>query len=186
MLTFRELYEQSTKTYDFKIGIAGDLPEDFLSNLETALKRFDVINVKKTKTTPVQERPLDFPQLQNTQVNFFEITIRYPTTPQILREFIAQICKINTSYIIVRYPDEPIERYQEDTETKPYKTLLDTPLEGESAQNDVGQTRIMELIRELEQSRKERAHDPAAGAPKGTQEKMPEPAASSSPIGSKK
>lgn len=186
MLNFRELYEQKTKTYDFKIGIAGDLPEDFLTNLETALKRFDVINVKKTKTTPVQERPLDFPQLQNIQVNFFETTVRYPTTPQIMREFVAQTCKINSSNIIVRYPDEPIERYQEETETKPYKTLLDTPYEDSSHQETVGQNRVMELIREIEKSRKERAHDPAAGATQTKQDKMPDSETGVSPIGSKK
>lgn len=186
MITFKQLYEQKTKTYDFIIGVAGDLPENFVSELETSLKRFDVVNLTKTKTTPIQERPLDFPQHQNVQVNFFNTTVRYPTTPQIMREFIAQTCGVHSSNVIVRYPDEPIEKYQETKDKEPYESLLDTPMEGESAQESVGTNRVMELLKELEKSRTEREHDPGSAAPQEKENRMKENPNTTSPLGSKK
>ena len=38
---------------------------------------------------------------------------------------------------------------------------------GESAQESVGDSRVMNLLKELEVARKEREIDPMAGAPKG-------------------
>ena len=186
MISFKELYEQKTKTYDFIIGVAGDLPENFVTTLETSLKRFDVVNLTKTKTTPIQERPLDFPQQQNVQVHFFNTTIRYPTTPQILREFISQTCGVHASNVIVRYPDEPIEKYQETVEKEPYESLLDTPLGGESAQHSVGSNRVMELMKELEKARAEREHDPSAAAPTEKENRMKDSTDTKSLLGSKK
>lgn len=186
MLKFKEIYEQKSKTYSFKIGVAGDIPENFANTLETALKRFDVVNLSKTKTTPIQERPLDFPQHQNVQVHFFETEIRYPTTPQIMREYVAQTCGVSAANVIVRYPDEPIEQYQEQTENKPYEALLDTPLEGESAQQSVAGNRVMELLKELEKARAEREHDPGAAAPQTKENRMSDSSDTISPLGSKK
>lgn len=186
MTRFKDLYEQKSKVYSFKIGIAGDLPENFANTLETALKRFDVTNLSKAKTTPIQERPLDFPHHQNVQVHFFETSVRYPTTPQIMREYIAQTCGVHSNNIIVRYPDEPIERYQEKTKDEPYEALLDTPLGGESAQQSVAGNRVMELLKELEKARGEREHDPGAAAPQTKEEKMGDATGTNSPLGSKK
>lgn len=186
MIRFKDLYEQKSKTYGFTIGVAGDLPDNFTNKLETALKRFDVVSFSVKKTTPVQERPLDFPQLQNVPVHFFHTEVKYPTTPQILREFIAQSCGVNTSFVIVRYPEEPIEKYQEESDKKPYETLLDTPLGGESAQKSVANNRVMELLKELETSRKQREHDPSAAAPQTKEQRMGDTMGVQSPIGSKK
>src|SRR6056300_944027 len=47
-----------------KIGVAGILPEGFVDQFETAMQKFQVVNMGAGKKTPIQERPLDFPQLQ--------------------------------------------------------------------------------------------------------------------------
>ena len=68
---FQELLNESKKTYAFKIGIAGVLPEGCEESIKTCLQKYDVASISKGKKTPITERPLDFPQLENIYpVNF--------------------------------------------------------------------------------------------------------------------
>lgn len=157
MKTLREYLAESKKTYAFKIGIAGDLPEDLESKLKMALEKYSIAEFKKTKTTPVQERPLDFPQLMNTTVTFYEVSINYPTTEAILEEYLGSTCGVNRSHIIVRNPNAPAEIQKEIKEPEVYEPLLTKEhIDAPSAQKDVGQSRIMDLLKELEIARKDR------------------------------
>jgi len=169
MRSFKEILTESKKTYEFKIGIAGpDCTPECVSTMETALKRYKVVNLSPGKKTPIQERPLDFPQLQNMEVTYFEAELEYPTTSQVLQEYIGQCCGIDQAYVIVRNMNDPREEYQETKDDAPYETMLDEEdMGGESAQQDVGTNRVMDLLKELETARKENEHSGAEGAPVG-------------------
>ena len=187
MKTFAEYLTESKKLYQFKIGIAGELPEDIEDNLETALKKFSVFNMTSGKRTPIAERPLDFPQLQNMEVTYYEADLQYPTTVQILQEYLGQMCRVPQSHIIVRNLNEPQERYQEESVDSdvPYESLLNTEdMGGESAQESVGESRVMELLKELEKARSEREVNPARGGPQGESQDISPNTETKSPIGS--
>jgi phosphoketolase len=185
MRSFKEILTESKKTYKFKIGVAGALPEGFQDRMETALKKFGLLNINSGKKTPIQERPLDFPQLQNMEVTYFETEVEYPTTTQVLQEYIGKCCVVPQSHIIVRNPDEPQERYQDTKEADPYETILTkTELGGESAQDKVGSSRVMELLKELEKAQKENKHSGAEGAPVGESTSIDDKINTKSPIGS--
>ena len=121
--------------------------------------------MSKGKKTPIQERPLDFPQLKNMEVTYYEVELNYPSTQQVLQEYIGQCCRIDQAYIIVRNPEEMQEKYQEMPEDTTYESILNTEdMGGDSAQKNVGENRVMDLLKELEVARKEREHDPSAAA----------------------
>ena len=80
MKTFTQILNESKKTYEFKIGVAGAPTDGIQDSLETALKKFDLISMSTGKKTPIQERPLDFPQLQNMEVTYYDAEVAYPTT----------------------------------------------------------------------------------------------------------
>ena len=168
MRSFKELLTESKKTYQFKIGVAGHLQEGFEDTLETIFKKYGANSLTSGKKTPIQERPLDFPQLQNMEVTYFELAVEYPTTSQVLQVYVAQCCNIAQSHIIVRNANDPREEYQEMDDSAPYEAMLTTAdMGGESAQDAVAGNRVMSLLKELETARKEREHDGADGAPKG-------------------
>jgi hypothetical protein len=168
MKSFKEFLTESKKTYEFKIGVAGVLPEGFVDQLETAMQKFQVVNMGAGKKTPIQERPLDFPQLQNMEVTYYEVEVNYPTTSQVLQEYVGKCCGVDQSHIIVRNTNDPREEYQEPKSNEPYEARLTTEdMGGESAQEAVGGNRVMELLRELEADRKDRDNDPMEAAPKG-------------------
>jgi hypothetical protein len=169
MKSFAQILTESKKTYEFKIGVAGVLPEGFQDHMETALQKFKLLSSSAGKKTPIQERPLDFPQLQNMEVTYFQVETEYPTTVQILQEYLGQCCGIPQSHIIVRNPNEPQELYQETKEDDPYEPMLTKEdMGGESGQKHVGGERVMGLLAELEKARKEAAvPDGADAAPVG-------------------
>lgn len=169
MKTFSDFLTESQKTYSFIIRVAGELPDGFADDLETGLDKFKLVNLSSGKTSPIQSRPLDFPQLENCEVTTYEAEVQYPTTPQVLQNYIANCCGCHLSNIAVRNEGDPLEAVQADKDDDaPYEPLLDNEdMGGESAQDSVGPNRVMELLKELEKDRAEREVDPVAEAPKG-------------------
>lgn len=168
MKSFKDYLTESKKTYEFKIGVAGELPEEFADHMESALEKFGVIKVTSGKKTPIQERPLDFPQLENMEVTYFEAEVSYPTTVQVLQQYLGDCCKVPQSHIIVRDPAEPQELYQQEKDEAEYEVLMTKEdMGGESAQDKVGTTHVMDLLKELETARKDRENDYVGEAPTG-------------------
>lgn len=184
MKTFAEYLIETKKVYSFKVGVAGDLPEGFADKMETSLQKYGVSKMTAGKSTPIQERPLDFPQLKNCNVTYYEVDLTYPTTVQVLQEYIGQCCGVKQSHVIVRNPNEPQELYQQETTDAEYVAKLTTEeLESESAQENVGKDRVMDLLKELETARKERDNNYVGEAPVGESKDIGDVENTKSPIG---
>jgi hypothetical protein len=121
MTDFKEYLAESTKEYNYKIKVAGDLSEDFGSKLETVLKKYEVKTLSKGKKTPIQEMPLDFPTIKNQAVTIFELTTMYPASVFEMRALVADSMRLHHDQIVVRKPGEPTEEYQEEMKAKAEK-----------------------------------------------------------------
>ena len=116
MSTFKDYLTESTKSYDYKIKIAGE-PKDIDKNaLETALQKFDLASMSAGKSTPIMTLPLDFPRLSNESVTIFDVTTNYPESARTMQEYLSDILRIPATHIVVRKPGEPTEEYQNDME----------------------------------------------------------------------
>jgi len=114
MSTFQDYLTESTKSYDYKIKIAGD-PKDIDKNaLETALQKFDLASMSAGKSTPIMTLPLDFPRLSNESVTIFDVTTNYPESPRVMHEYLSDLLRIPMTHMVVRKPGEPTEQYQDD------------------------------------------------------------------------
>lgn len=168
MRNFSDFLTESAKTYKFIVRVARELPEGFKDNFESSLDKFKLISLSAGKTTPIQAKPLDFPQLTNCEVHHFEVEVQYPTTPQVLKQYISSCCNVSDAYLVVRNEGDPIEEQQseEPGDDAPYEAILtQEDMGGESAQDSVGETRVMDLLKELEAARQER--DVEYNAPQG-------------------
>ena len=188
MKKFADYLTESKKTYNFKIGFAGELPEGIEDKIETALKKYGVENLTPGKKTPITERPLDFPQLQNTEVTYFETDLSYPTFPRALEEYLSWYTGVPHSHVIVRKPGEQQEIYQEPGDEGTYEAQLTSeivdPVSSTESQQQVAGNRVMDLLKELEQARKERDNDPANAATQTKENRQSEQENGKSPIGS--
>jgi hypothetical protein len=111
MKTFKEYLAEGKKVYDFKIKVAGELPEKFQENLKEKLGRCGVKTFEKVATTPIQAQPLDFPDYPNCEVTIFEVVCEYPiTSPEIINDI--KTMGLPESSFRVRGANEPVENEQ--------------------------------------------------------------------------
>ena len=156
MSTYTDYLTESTKSYDYKIKIAGE-PKDIDKNkLETALQKFEVASMSAGKSTPIQSLPLDFPRLSNEQVTIFDVTTNYPESARVMQEYLSDYLRIPATHIVVRKPGEPTEEYQDQMEvakTSEYRNkLLDIEYSDHAKVNpeDFHSTKAnMSLLKEL-------------------------------------
>jgi hypothetical protein len=129
MKSFKEHLTESSKKYDFRIKVAGDMTTEQEDTMKRLLGRFTIGNnltgFKKSKT-PIQALPLDFPQVKNCEVNIYEVVLDYPTTQYELTEYLAAELGVGKTHLVVRSPFEPTEEYQYD-EPKREGALLADP-----------------------------------------------------------
>lgn len=194
MKTLKEYIAESfeKKKYVFKLKIAGDITEDQEKSIKSLLEKYGVDNFSKQASTPIQGLPLDFPTLKNLNVNLFDVTLNYPTTPQELHEYLCAGARISASHVVVRNPNEPTEGYQAETETDRKGALLDDPNYKElpkiKTDDYYGTKYNLSLLKELSKDSKARAKDRGEKVPSEGEKSSPEyeGKGSTSPISGKK
>ena len=107
MSTFATYLTESTKTYEYKVKIAGDIDKDFATRMETCLQKFEVAKMSAGKKTPIQSLPLDFPQLSNESVTIYDVTTNYPASSREMQEYVGTYMSVPQTHIVVRKPEEP-------------------------------------------------------------------------------
>lgn len=149
MKTFKHYLTEGKKTYAFKIKVAGDLPEDCDQQLKAYLEKYNVASMSKGKRTPIQDVPLDFPGLKNKSVTIWNLEIHYPTTSEVLENYISQCCGYPLSCVKVVTDNAPSEEYQKIVNKK------ESSNEEESGQIIVGEKHTMSLLKDLIKDRTE-------------------------------
>ena len=156
MSTFAKYLTESTKTYEYKVKIAGDIDKNFATKMETALGKFEVSKLSAGKKTPIQSLPLDFPALKNESVTIFDVSTNYPASVREMHEYLADYMNVSPAMIVVRKPGEPTEEYQQDianaTKSEYKNKLLDIEMTDSPKVNaeDFHSTQAnMRLLKEL-------------------------------------
>ena len=113
MSTFKDYLTEATKSYDYKIKVAGTIADDFANKMETALQKFEVSKMSAGKKTPIMTQPLDFPALSNEEVTIYDVTTNYPASSRVMEEYLSDILQVPATHMVVRKPNEPTEEYQD-------------------------------------------------------------------------
>jgi hypothetical protein len=135
MKKFQEYLAESERTYNYRIKIVGDIAPDFVKMLEEKLKQFDPVKIGKTKTTPVQLKPADFPKHSNDSVTSMDVEFRYPAIePQIKQ--IAQLLFLDPNRIIMLTTpyEDSVDTERERVEAENKNLLTDTDYPADSAE----------------------------------------------------
>lgn len=111
--SFNEYYlAESAKEYTFKVKFAvNEWSTEQTDKLERALQRYDLRSVSAFNETPIQESPLDFPNVRNSKVFVTNITLGYPVTNDMLRRFIADKVCVNEQEVAVYNANDPRDIY---------------------------------------------------------------------------
>ena len=130
MISFKEFLIESAKQYKFRVKVAGELTDEQLEFLETALDKWGVASVSKPKRSPIQEHPTDFPNVINSEISVMEVVLNYPCTPQELQLCFSEATSISVDKIKTYNEGDPgMEERDEEVaeEDKPYEVQLTAP-----------------------------------------------------------
>ncbi|MBL18205.1 MAG: hypothetical protein CMC82_00025 [Flavobacteriaceae bacterium] len=130
MKTFKQYLMENMKEYKFRIKYAGELTDAQLDRLEMAVGKYNLKDMSKPKVTPIQEHPIDFQTLKNSEVSIIDIAVTYPTTVEMLRNELVEYAGMHGSHLIVMNPNDPNEIAREqnlEEQGKDYETRLLNP-----------------------------------------------------------
>lgn len=100
MRSLKHYLAESVKTYKYKIKIAGDIDENWLSLFRHNLSKFEPVKIGEPKATPIQKNPYGFPNLQNQSITILDAEFRYPCTEPMVQQ-VAQLLGYNVNMIRV-------------------------------------------------------------------------------------
>lgn len=186
MISFREFLTESAKQYKFRVKVAGEVTDEQLEMLETALDKWGVASVSKPKRSPIQEHPTDFPTLTNSEVSVMEVVLNYPCTPQELQQCISETAKISLDKIKTYNENDPgmAEREEEvQEEDKPYEVQLTAPYPKGDKNPQYGDKFNKQFLKDLEKMPKMKI---AGGNTSKAQTTNDLPQGKLSPVGSTK
>lgn len=151
MKGFKDYLFESKKTYAFKIKLAGDLAEGCEEKLKAAMERFSVEKMSSGKRTPISETPLDFPTMKNSSVTLFDVEINYPTTAEVLENYISQCCGHPLHCIKVVSANLPATQYQEELNKKEAEKPLIGQCDPQPSNNQelVGDKKVSDFLKDL-------------------------------------
>ena len=150
--------------YVLKFAV-NEMTDMMIDQLESSLTKYDLKKASSFRKTPIQESPLDFPNVKNTSVFICDLTLGYPGSLDFLRTYICNNLGISPVQVAVYSENDPrqietdlyIDRNSPEYR-KNYKARLGSDYEEvEGAEEETyGEKYNTSFLKELEQVRKER------------------------------
>ncbi len=161
-------YVAETKTeYNYVLKFAvQDMTDKMVDCLETCLKRYELNTASAFRKTPIQESPLDFPNVKNTPVYICDISMGYPASLDFLRTYVCNSLDISLALLAVYSECDPRQIETDlflDRNSPEYKKSYKARLGADYIETDdvtikgaYGETYNIGFLQELEKVRKER------------------------------
>ena len=164
MKSFVEYLIESSKTYEFRVKVAGEVTDEHMERIENHMERFGLESISKPKRTPIQKQPAGFGEsVKDSAVNVMEISTNYPATPQQITALLQDILGLPESHVVTVNKNDPEEVAREavtDTESEEYKPILANDYDEEKLEPSYGDEYNSNFLKELETRKYEFAAKP--------------------------
>ena len=114
MKTFTDYLIESEQEYTFRLKVACECDDEMLDKIESSLDKWDLKSLSKPKQTPIQEHPMDFQTLKNTDVKIMDAVLQYPATADQIYQYVSETVGIPLSHMVVINKDHPEEIAREE------------------------------------------------------------------------
>ena len=162
--SFVSYVAESKAEYNYVLKFAvHDMTDQMIDMLESCLKKYDLKSASAFRKMPIQESPLDFPNIKNTEVFICDLTLGYPGSLDFLRTYLCSCMGISPQQLAVYSENDPrqietdlyVDRNSKEFKTK-YKTTLGSDYENEEVPA-YGEKYNTSFLKELEKVAKERS-----------------------------
>jgi hypothetical protein len=163
--SFISYVAENKKEYKYVLKFAvNEMTDSMIDLLESSLQKYQLKSASAFRKTPIQESPLDFPNVKNTAVYICDVVMDYPASLDFLRTYVCSSLGISPQQLAVYSSNDPrqietdlfIDRSSPEYKAK-YRTRLGSEYEDvPEEEKRYGETYITPFLRELEAVRKER------------------------------
>jgi len=164
--SFATYVAEVKKEYRYVLKFAvNEMTDVMIDQLEAGLAKYDLKSASSFRKTPIQESPLDFPNVKNTSVFICDLSLGYPGSLDFLRTYICNCMGISPANLAVYSENDPrqietdlyLDRNSEEYKKK-YKTRLGSDYEEtpDADKEAYGEKYNTSFLKELETVRKER------------------------------
>lgn len=154
MKRFVDYLIESSKTYEFRVKVAGEITDEHMGRIENQMERFGLESISKPKRTPIQKQPAGFAaSVTNTEVNVMELVTNYPATPQQINAIVQEIVGLPESHVVTTNKNSYEEIEHEaaaNAKEQEYDPLLGSDYKEEKFEPTFGDEYNAKLLKQLE------------------------------------
>jgi hypothetical protein len=167
--SFMEYLAESKKEYSYTLKLAvDDVDNAMIDTIESALEPYQLISASAFRKTPIQESPLDFPNIKNSPVYISNIKMNYPASRDFLETYISGELQISEQSVVVYSENDPREletslhlernspKYKENYKPALGQEDYEGDITNDEAKKLYGEGHNDSLLKELEAVRKDR------------------------------
>lgn len=162
--SFASYVAENKREYNYVLKFAvAEMTDSMIDTLESCLTKYDLKKASSFRKTPIQESPLDFPNIKNSPVYICDLSLGYPGSLDFLRTYICNNLGISPSQLAVYSSNDPrqietdlfLDRNSPEFLEK-YKTQLGSDYEAAGEEIPYGEKYNAGFLKELEKVRRER------------------------------
>jgi hypothetical protein len=149
MKNFQSYIAELNHPYQFRVKLCGVEPVgETLTRIKNALETYQLVEMGSVKRLPIQE-DRDFPKMGPCQCYLFEVTVKYPTTPNQLRQIVSARAQIDPECVCVYNEDTAAQEDAVQERINKQGPVLTEPEMTTDSAPPAGQQLVDSFIKEL-------------------------------------
>lgn len=108
-MNLKQYIAESERVYNYRLKSVIPLDDDAMDRLETAILKYQPIDITRPIKTMLQKNPLDFPNVFAAEVFICDITLGLPASSYVLQNEIRTALHTTETNIVVRGYNDPTE-----------------------------------------------------------------------------
>jgi len=106
---FKDYIQEQEKVYSFRIKTVEPIGDEEMTYIERVLSKYVLLDITAPVKTIMQKHPLDFKEIQNSEVWIIDFKCGLPISAYVLRQELKLALTFSENHIIVRSDNDPLE-----------------------------------------------------------------------------
>lgn len=149
---------ESVRTYKYKIKIAGQPSDNWMTLFVHNLQKFDPVKISEPKSTPIQKDPFGFPGVTNQPVMMLDVEFKYPCTEPMVKQ-LARLLNYDENMVRMIQSDfddsvnKTGEQYANQMSHSPVLTHEELEDSGKDANKEYGEQYLPRIMKDAEKDK---------------------------------
>lgn len=101
-MQFHQYLTEAEKQYHLRLKTVVPLDDAAMDRIEMAVAKYLPVFISRAKKTIIQRQPMEFPNIQNAEIYYVDMTLMLPAAPPVIRDDIRKALSAPDEYVFVR------------------------------------------------------------------------------------